>query len=74
MAPEIIKKVPYHGDKADLFACGVILFIMVTGVMPFDMARTTDRFYKNLIENNHGLFWEQHVKSGPDTSYSLEFK
>ena len=35
MAPEIIEGKPYKGTTTDIFALGVILFIMVSGVMPF---------------------------------------
>ena len=30
MAPEIHLRKPYQGERVDLFACGIILFIMVT--------------------------------------------
>ena len=35
MAPEIIEGKPYKANTTDIFAIGVILFVMVTGVMPF---------------------------------------
>lgn len=35
MAPEILEGKPYKGNTTDIFALGVILFIMITGVMPF---------------------------------------
>jgi serine/threonine protein kinase len=35
MAPEINEGKPYKGNTTDIFALGVILFVMVTGVMPF---------------------------------------
>jgi serine/threonine protein kinase len=35
MAPEILDKQPYQGQVVDLFACGVILFIMLTQHPPF---------------------------------------
>jgi eukaryotic-like serine/threonine-protein kinase len=35
MAPEIHENKPYKGSTTDIFALGVILFVMVTGVMPF---------------------------------------
>ena len=35
MAPEINENKPYKGSTTDIFATGVILFVMVTGVMPF---------------------------------------
>lgn len=36
MAPEIIEQRPYRGTSVDIFAAGVILFIMMTGNMPFE--------------------------------------
>jgi serine/threonine protein kinase len=46
MAPEIIEGKPYKGNTTDIFAIGVILFIMVTGVMPFLFkASKTDSLY-----------------------------
>jgi len=35
MAPEIHTRSPYQGQIVDLFATGIILFIMVTGHPPF---------------------------------------
>lgn len=35
-APEIELKFPYNGSCTDLFAAGVILFIMKAGWQPFD--------------------------------------
>ena len=34
-APEILENKPYSGEEADIFALGVILFVMITGFAPF---------------------------------------
>lgn len=38
MAPEIIERKTYDGTKADIFSTGVILFIMMQGIFPFNSA------------------------------------
>jgi serine/threonine protein kinase len=37
-APEVIKAVPYRGDKVDIWSMGVILFAALSGRLPFDNA------------------------------------
>lgn len=45
MAPEIALK-SYDGRRTDIFAAGVILFIMYAGNPPFEKATLTDPYYK----------------------------
>jgi serine/threonine protein kinase len=35
MAPEIFSKQQYSGQAADIWACGVILYNILTGILPF---------------------------------------
>ena len=46
MAPEIWYENPkYYGDSADVFAMGVLLFIMRMGAPPFELAKPLDVWY-----------------------------
>lgn len=50
-APEILMGIPYDPKKSDVWALGVILYILVTGKMPFD--ETKGR--KSLLEEQRQL-------------------
>lgn len=56
MAPEIFSK-EYEGRKIDIFAAGVILFIMYSGTPPFEKATTTDPYYKLIKDKKMLIFW-----------------
>lgn len=56
-APEILNKKAYVGSCADIFSCGVILFVLVTGKLPFGKAVVFDSYYKNFIRNDYESFW-----------------
>mmetsp|Transcript_2812 Transcript_2812/g.4020 ORF Transcript_2812/g.4020 Transcript_2812/m.4020 type:complete len:404 (-) Transcript_2812:62-1273(-) len=57
MSPEIFKNTePFDGFAVDLWAAGVILYIMLTGFPPYDQASTTDQRF-DLIVN--GRLMEQ---------------
>ena len=76
MAPEILARQPYQGQIVDLFALGVILFILYSGHPPFSMANDQDNFYKLLSTSRADLFWKSHSNPTrkPEGFYSEEFK
>ena len=43
-APEMTKGLPYHGIMTDIWSSGVVLFVMVTGTLPFQ-DRNTNKLY-----------------------------
>ena len=69
MAPEIHQGAAYTGDKVDLFAAGVLLFIMVTGHPPFKKAVAGDPYYKMFCQQND-LFWTNMSKGKPPGTLS----
>ncbi|KAI3987172.1 hypothetical protein MKX01_031656 [Papaver californicum] len=47
VAPEILAKKGYNGAKIDIWSCGVILFVLNSGYLPFD-CRNLSRMYRKI--------------------------
>merc|ERR1712159_790038 len=70
MAPEIKESKTYDGRQIDIFSVGVILFIIVMGIFPFQEAKQDDYYYQFLISGKTEKYWR---KTGGD-NLSTEFK
>jgi len=61
-APELHLRREYD-CKVDVFAVGVILFVMLNGYPPFQQATITDKWFKPIIQENYEKFWKPHHES-----------
>ena len=50
-SPEIIKGGKYDGFKTDIWCCGIILYAMVCGYLPFE-GEDNNSLFKNIVECN----------------------
>lgn len=53
VAPEVLRKKGYDGAKADIWSCGVVLFVLIAGFLPFqdeNMMRMYRKVFKGEFE------------------------
>ncbi|EJD75162.1 CAMK/TSSK protein kinase [Loa loa] len=48
VAPELLRSCPYNGFLADIWSAGILLYVMVTGFMPYDDRNITKMLEKQL--------------------------
>lgn len=53
-APEMIANKKYNGLQVDVWSCGVILFAMVCGYLPFEDSNTSN-LYKKILSGSYVL-------------------
>jgi 5'-AMP-activated protein kinase catalytic alpha subunit len=54
VAPEVLKKKGYDGSKADIWSCGVILYALICGYLPFQ-GENVIRIYKKAFKGEYEL-------------------
>ncbi|OBA22951.1 Pkinase-domain-containing protein [Metschnikowia bicuspidata var. bicuspidata NRRL YB-4993] len=60
-APEIVSGLKYHGAASDVWSCGVILFALLTGRLPFD-----DENIRNLLLKVQAGNFEMPLEISPE--------
>jgi serine/threonine protein kinase len=65
MAPEILAGARYDGAKADVWAAGVLLFIMIAGFPPFQQASRGDWWFDRIRNRQLTHFWNAHKRQAP---------
>ena len=70
VCPQILEQKAYNGMEADVFSLGVIMWCIVTGRKPFDLARRDDYFY-NLLRNR---CYDEYFRFTEQENLSQEFK
>lgn len=58
-SPEISLNFEYNGVQADLYAIGIILFVMIFGCRPFRESKTSDPLFMKLLQQPLA-FWMAH--------------
>merc|ERR1719458_1478099 len=64
----------YEGTSVDVFAAGVILFIMYAGNPPFEKASPNDPYYRLIKDKNYAVFWKAHSRRRPVNFFNDQFK
>lgn len=59
MAPEVVKREPY-GKPVDVWGCGVILFILLSGCLPF--YGTKERLFEAIIKGKYKVGAKWHAE------------
>lgn len=64
LPPEVFLTKQLNLRKADIFAAGVVLFVMLKGIPPFNSSRKEDPYYQ-LLATDPKVFWEWQNKVNP---------
>ena len=48
-----------YSHKCAIFSIGVILFILLVGNIPFELAKKSDKWYKMLLQGKYDKYWKK---------------
>lgn len=80
-APEMIAGKRYHGSRVDVWSCGVVLFAMLCGYLPFEDANTSTLYKKILGGDYKCAAWvspeaqdmlRRILNTNPETRYTVD--
>ncbi|AQK57008.1 CBL-interacting protein kinase 14 [Zea mays] len=81
VAPEVISKTGYDGAKSDIWSCGVVLFVLVAGYLPFRAPNMMEMYRKIQNGDFRCPSWFSHklkkllykiLDPSPDTRISVQ--
>jgi len=72
MAPEILARQKYT-EATDIWAAGIICFIMIAGFPPLQQATEQDWWFHKLKIKRHNLFWAAHTRTATFSDTAKDF-
>ena len=55
MSPEVFAGLPFYGTLSDVWSMGVILFILLTGVPPYEVPSLSDGRFAMIMNPSQGV-------------------
>jgi serine/threonine protein kinase len=75
MAPEILSGEKYRTESADLYALAILMFSLLTKLVPFEKADPSDEHYSQILAGDWTKFWANiDANSGRKKTLSADFK
>lgn len=67
LAPEILENKPFDGFASDLYSAGIILFVLLVGMAPFQVAQNSDKRYEMISKGElEGLLKSLDISLSPE--------
>ncbi|KAF0709592.1 Aste57867_5817 [Aphanomyces stellatus] len=72
MSPEVISGNPYEGAPADVWSAGVVLFILLAGFPPFQIATRQDWWFRACAMQQYQAFWAAHSRTATFSPMAMD--